>query len=128
MSSGYARVNVSDVENVAPKYGMQFGEARFPNDDLGNEDIGLSHYRIGAGKRLGFGHRHKEAQELYVVLEGTGRAKLDDEIIDLATLDVIRVAPPVLREFEGGPDGMTLLATGQRIKGDAEMVQEFWTD
>lgn len=85
-----------------------------------------AHYRFDPGQRLGFGHKHGEAEELYVVLEGAGRAKLDDRIIDLVEGDVLRVAPPVVREFEGGPDGMTLLATGHRIKGAAEMLQDFW--
>lgn len=128
MSSGYTLLNVDDAENVAPKFGMEFGEARFPNDDLGNDGLGIAHYRFEPGKRLGFGHRHGQAEENYVVLEGSGRFKIGDEIVPVATGDLVRVAPQVWREFEAGDDGMVLLAAGLRIKGDAEMDQEFWTD
>src|SRR5450756_1686141 len=79
---------------------------------------GVSHHRLKAGKRQGFGHKHENAEEIYVVLGGSGRVKLDDEIVEIARLDAIRVAPEVVRAFEAGPDGLELLAFGARHDGD----------
>ena len=129
MSTGYARINLDEVEDLAAKYGMaELGEARYLREDVGAEAIGLTYYRMNPGRRTGFGHRHKEAEEMYVVLAGSGRAKVGDEVIDLRPRDVVRVAPDAIREFESGPDGMELLATGTHFDGDGEMLQEWWTD
>jgi mannose-6-phosphate isomerase-like protein (cupin superfamily) len=129
MSTGYAYTNIDDVEDLAAKYGMgEIGEARYLREDVGAEAIGLTFYRMNPGRRTGFGHRHKEAEEMYVVISGTGRAKVGDEVIDLRARDVVRVAPATIREFEAGPNGMELLATGTHFEGDGEMVQEWWTD
>ena len=62
------------------------------------------------------------------MLSGSGRVRLDDEIADVGPLDAIRVAPEVVRAFEAGPEGLELIAFGERIKGDAEIVPEWWTD
>ena len=129
MSNGYAHINIDDVEDLAAKYGMgELGEARYLREDVGAEAIGLTYYRMNPGRRTGFGHRHKDAEEMYVVLAGSGRAKVGDEVIDLRVRDVVRVAPQTIREFESGPDGMELLATGTHVEGDGEMLQEWWTD
>ncbi|MEH3053357.1 MAG: cupin domain-containing protein [Patulibacter minatonensis] len=128
MASDYVHTNIDDIEDLAPKYGMEFGEARVIHAALGTEQAGASYYRMAPGKRFGFGHRHTDAEEIYLVLEGSGRVKLDDEIRDLARLDVLHCPPAVMREFEGGPEGMTLLAVGQHLKGDGEMVPGWWTD
>ena len=76
------------------------GEARFAKDDLDAEDTGVSLHRIRAGQRQPFAHKHDAAEEIYVVLAGSGRAKFDDAIVDIAKLDAIRVAPGVIRAFE----------------------------
>ena len=81
-----------------------------------------------AGKRQAFAHRHENAEEIYVVLAGSGRMKLDGDIIELGALDAIRVAPRVVRAFEAGPEGMQLLAFGPRRDGDGEVIQQWWTD
>jgi mannose-6-phosphate isomerase-like protein (cupin superfamily) len=129
MSTGYARINIDEVEDLAAKYGMgELGEARYLREDVGAEAIGMTHYRMNPGRRTGFGHRHKEAEEMYVVLAGSGRVKLGDEVIDLQVRDVVRVAPDTVREFEAGPGGMELLATGTHVEGDSEMLQAWWTD
>jgi mannose-6-phosphate isomerase-like protein (cupin superfamily) len=129
MSTGYARINIEDVEDAAPKFGMgEVGEARYVREDVGAEGVGLSWYRLNPGRRTGFGHRHEEVEEMYVVLGGSGRVKLDDEILDLRRGDVVRVAAPTVREFEGGPDGMELLATGTHANGDGELLHGWWTD
>jgi len=129
MNNGYARINIDEVEDLAAKYGMgELGEARYLREDVGAEAIGLTYYRMNPGRRTGFGHRHKEAEEMYVVLTGSGRVKLGDEVVELKVRDVVRVAPDTIREFESGPDGMELLATGTHVEGDGEMLQEWWTD
>jgi uncharacterized cupin superfamily protein len=129
MSNGYARTNIEHVEDLAAKFGMgEIGEARYLREDVGAEAIGMTYYRMNPGRRTGFGHRHKEAEEMYVVIAGTGRVKVGDEVIDLRARDVVRVAPATVREFEAGPDGMELLATGTHVEGDGEMLQEWWTE
>jgi mannose-6-phosphate isomerase-like protein (cupin superfamily) len=90
------------------------------------ENTGLSYHVVRPEQRQGFGHRHENAEEIYVVLSGSGKAKLDDEILDIETMDAIRVAPQVTRAFEAGPEGLELLAFGPRHEGDGELVQDFW--
>jgi uncharacterized cupin superfamily protein len=127
MSKGYAHTNFNEVEDLAVKFGMtDTGEARYLREEVGAETIGTSLYRMKPGKRTGFGHSHDEAEEMYVVVGGTGRVKIDDEIIDLAEWDTVRVAAPHVREFEAGDAGMTLLAFGNHVKGDGNMQQNFW--
>jgi mannose-6-phosphate isomerase-like protein (cupin superfamily) len=75
---------------------------------------------------LAFGHRHENAEEVYVILAGSGRVKLDDEIVDVETMDAIRVSPEVTRAFEAGPAGIEVLAFGPRHEGDGELVQGWW--
>ncbi|HKF80550.1 MAG TPA: cupin domain-containing protein [Thermoleophilaceae bacterium] len=123
----YSIKNLREVEDVAVKHGFSdMQEARFAYEDLGAEATGLSLHFVRPGKRQAFAHRHNEAEEIYVVLSGGGRIKLDDEMIEVGPMDAIRIAPPVSRAFEAGPDGLELLAFGPRHRGDAEVVPEFW--
>lgn len=125
----YTIKTLTDSENLAPKFGLgSMGESRFPSEELGTEQTGLSHYRILPGQRQPFGHRHDQAEEIYVVLSGSGRVKLDEEIAQIGPLDAIRVAPAVIRCFEAGDDGLELLAFGPRHKGDGELLHGWWTD
>jgi mannose-6-phosphate isomerase-like protein (cupin superfamily) len=120
----YTLKNLRDVEDVAPKFGFEsVQEARFAFRALDAEDTGLAYHRIKPGQH-GFGHRHDNAEEIYVVLSGDGRMKLDAEIVELKPFDAIRVAPPVVRAFEAGPDGLELLAFGPRHEGDGEVLRE----
>jgi mannose-6-phosphate isomerase-like protein (cupin superfamily) len=123
----FSRKNLHDVEDMAVKYGFgDLQEARFPRQDLDASDTGLAYLVLRPGKRQPFAHRHQDAEEIYVVLSGSGRVKLDDEILDLATMDAIRVGPSVVRAFEAGDEGLELLAFGPRHAGDAEQIQDFW--
>jgi mannose-6-phosphate isomerase-like protein (cupin superfamily) len=125
----YTIRNLREVEDLAAKHGLgDSQEARFPRADLEAESTGVAYLILRPGKRQPFAHRHDEAEEIYVVLAGTGRIKLDDDIIDLRPLDSIRMAPGVTRMLEAGPDGIEVLAFGPRHEGDAEMLQDFWTD
>jgi mannose-6-phosphate isomerase-like protein (cupin superfamily) len=129
MASAYTHKNLRDVEDSAPKFGYEeVQEARFANKDLETQDTGVSHLRVKPGKRQGFAHKHDEAEEVYVVVAGSGRVKLDDEIVEITELDAIRVSPGVIRQFEAGDDGIELIAVGARHEGDGDLVPDWWTD
>jgi quinol monooxygenase YgiN/uncharacterized cupin superfamily protein len=125
--TGFSIVNLEDVEDMAPKFGMQeTGEARFARGDLGAVETGLSLQRLRPGMRQSFGHVHHRDEELYVVLAGSGRVAVDDDVREVKRLDAIRVAPGSTRAFEAGPDGLELLAMGSHRAGDAQMHPGFW--
>jgi uncharacterized cupin superfamily protein len=110
---------------------VQFGfsrtqEARFPGHDLGAEQTGMNYLIIKPGQREAFAHRQRTAEEIYVVLSGSGRVKLDQELVELAPLDAVRVSPRVTRSFEAGPDGLQVLIFGPHVEADGEMVPDFW--
>lgn len=128
--SDYSIKNLKDVEDSAAGRGASDMEVRFGRKHLDSEHLGVSYVRYGANYRGPFGHRHREQEEAYVVVGGSGRVRLDDEIIDLRRWDVVRVAPQVARGFEGGPEGLELIAIGSDRPegGDGEMVEDFWTD
>jgi mannose-6-phosphate isomerase-like protein (cupin superfamily) len=129
MTASYTLKKLTDVEDSAARFGLgEVQEARFANEDLEAEQTGLSYHRLKADKRQGFAHRHEKAEEVYVVLGGSGRVKLDDEIIEIEALDALRVAPGVIRAFEAGSDGVELLAFGPRQEGDGEVIQNWWSD
>jgi quercetin dioxygenase-like cupin family protein len=115
--------NLRDVEDVAPRFGFdQVQEARFPSRALEAQSTGLAYHVIKPGQR-GLAHRHEQAEEIYVVIGGSGRMVLDREVVQLHPLDAIRVAPPVARAFEAGPDGLQILAFGPRHEGDGEILE-----
>ncbi|HEX3617025.1 MAG TPA: cupin domain-containing protein [Solirubrobacteraceae bacterium] len=125
----YAKTNLRQVEDSAAKHGVgESQEARFPRSELGAEQTGLNFLIVKPGRREAFAHRHREAEEIYVVLSGGGRVKLDDQLVELAVLDVVRVGPGTTRRFEAGSDGLELLIFGARVEGDGEIVDGFWTD
>src|SRR4051812_16380277 len=123
MPAPYTLKKLTDVEDSAPRFGFaEVQEARFATGDLGAEHTGVSHLRVKSDRRQGFAHKHENAEEVYVVLAGSGRVKLDDEIVKIEALDAIRVAPGVTRQFEAGPDGLELIAFGARHEGDGEII------
>jgi mannose-6-phosphate isomerase-like protein (cupin superfamily) len=127
--AGYTLTKLPEVKDSAPGFGYgEVQEARFATNDLGSGEIGVSYHRVKPGKRQGFAHKHDEAEEVYVVLAGAGRMKLDDEIIELEPLDAVRVTPGVIRQFEGGPKGLEVLAFGPRHEGDGDIIPGWWSD
>ena len=84
----------------------------FSRNEVDSEQVGVSRFSYEPGARMPFGHRHRVQEEVYVVVAGSGRAKLEDEIIELGVWDVLRVAPQVIRAFEAGPDGMEVICVG----------------
>jgi quinol monooxygenase YgiN/quercetin dioxygenase-like cupin family protein len=124
---GYEIVNLGEVEDMAPKFGYgELGEARFARAALGAEQVGVSLQRLRPGARQAFGHSHHRDEEVYVVLAGSGRVAVDDEVRELRRLDAVRVAPGSTRAFEAGPEGLELLATGAHHAGDAQIAPGFW--
>lgn len=128
-ASGYTLLNLEEVKDSAPDHGFSdFGEARFANDQLGTSQTGLSFHRVKPGKRQAFGHRHEQAEEVYVVIGGSGRIALDDEVINVGLRDVVRISPDVARAIEAGSEGLELLAFGARHQGDGEILPGWWPE
>ena len=125
--AGYTHINLEDVEDMAAKFGFgEQGEARFASRSLEAARTGVSHQRLRHGMRQAFGHRHRHAEEVVVVLAGSGRVKIDEEIRDVGPLDAIRLAPGSARAFEAGADGIELLIFGPQHRGDPIMDPGFW--
>jgi mannose-6-phosphate isomerase-like protein (cupin superfamily) len=129
MGKAFTKVSLAAVDDAAPQNG--FGdrwEARVAREALGSERTGVTLFRLLPGKRSPFTHRHTDAEEIYVVLSGRGRVKLEDEILDVGPLDSIRVAPATARAFEAGPEGLEFLVFGPHHPGDGEAVEDPWTN
>jgi mannose-6-phosphate isomerase-like protein (cupin superfamily) len=124
----YTKLNLREVENMAPKFGYSGMEARFAREPLGLKNSGMSLFRAEPGFRIPFGHRHNQQEEIYVIVAGSARVKLEDEIVELGTWDALRVPPETPRAFEAGPDGAEILAVGAPSTGmgDAELLEDFW--
>jgi mannose-6-phosphate isomerase-like protein (cupin superfamily) len=118
--------NLMEVEDAAADRGPEM-EARIGRKHLDSEHLGVSYFRYGPGFKAPFGHRHREQEEAYIVVQGSGRMRLDDQIIELHQWDTVRVRAQVVRAFEGG---LELIAIGNDRPegGDGEMVKDFWTD
>jgi mannose-6-phosphate isomerase-like protein (cupin superfamily) len=124
--SGFTKINLKEIEAG----GSADVEARFARKHLNSDHLGLSFFRYGSSHRSRIGHSHREQEELYLVVGGSGRVKLDDEIVELQLWDVVRVAPSTVRAFEGGPDGLELVAIGSDRPegGDGERIDDWWSD
>jgi mannose-6-phosphate isomerase-like protein (cupin superfamily) len=128
-AASHSRINLADVADAAPAKGFSDRwEARVAREDLHAEQTGLTHFRLHPGKRSPFMHRHRRAEEIYVVLRGHGRIKVDDEVFDVRALDAVRVAPEVARAFEAGPEGLEFIAFGPHHDADGEPVENDWID
>ena len=128
--AGYTVVNLKEVEDQAPRFGVSPDlEARMARVPLELEHSGVSYQRLAPGFRVPFGHNHKRQEEIYVVLSGSVRVKLDDDVVELKPLDAVRVAKETMRGFEAGPEGVELLAIGapNTGPGDAETVPGWWS-
>lgn len=128
----FTHTNFADVDDSAQAFGMgDIQEAHFATKPLGCEQTGIALHRVKAGKQSPTAHRHREQEELYVVLSGSGRAKLDEEYVDLSPLDVLRVDADVVRGFEGGPQGLEYLAFGAPVvdgdqRDQGEIIEDHW--
>jgi mannose-6-phosphate isomerase-like protein (cupin superfamily) len=122
----WTKKNFDELRDVSPPDAqVQFRLAREP---LNSPELGVSRFTYQPGGRMPWGHRHRVQEEVYVVVGGSGRAKLDDEIVALEAWDVLRVAPAVVRSFEAGSEGMDVICIGGRKPqgGDTERFEDFW--
>jgi mannose-6-phosphate isomerase-like protein (cupin superfamily) len=129
--SGYTKVNLRrDVEDQAPKFGMPSElHARFARTPIEGETLGISLISLDPDFRLPFGHKHEGQEEVYVVVRGSGRIKVEDEIVDLAAWDAIRIGKDTWRNMEAGPEGIEFLAFGAGDDPlDAEVASGWWSD
>lgn len=126
----YTVKNLHEVEDSAPKFGMEGMEARFASGDLGLTKSGVSLQRLAPDTTQPFGHHHDTQEELYVVVSGSGRVKLDDDVVELKAWDAVRVEPTVTRAFSAGSDGLELIAYGapavENLQKEASMEQGWW--
>jgi mannose-6-phosphate isomerase-like protein (cupin superfamily) len=127
---GYTKTNLREVENAAPKFDMPAEmEARFARSAIEGETLGLSLFTLAPGFRIPFGHSHANQEEVYVIVRGSARVKVDDEIVELGEWDAIRFDKGTTRNMEGGPEGCAYLAFGAGDDPtDAEMTPGWWTD
>ncbi|MEA2363408.1 MAG: hypothetical protein QOD71_2553 [Thermoleophilaceae bacterium] len=127
--SSYTKLNLLELEDSVGDRAPEV-EGRFGRTKLGSRDLGVTHFRYAAGFRSPVAHRHREQEEVYVVVAGSGRALLDREVVELQQWDTLRVAPEVVRAFEAGPDGLDLIAIGgpKPEGGDGEQASADWPD
>jgi mannose-6-phosphate isomerase-like protein (cupin superfamily) len=126
----YTVVNLKEVEDQAPKFGLSPQlEARMARVALGLENSGISYQRLEPDFRVPFGHKHKNQEEVYVLVSGSARIKLEDEVVDLKPFDAVRVPKDTMRSFEAGPEGAEFIAIGapNTGPGDADVVQDWWS-
>ncbi len=128
---GYTKKNLKQVENAAPSLGADAGfEVHFAREALDCERSGMTYFRYGPNGRTPFGHRHEEQEEIYVLLSGSARVKIDDDIVELEPFDALRIANDSMRAVEAGPDGAEIVAFGAGRGGreEAELVPGWWSD
>jgi len=129
----YTHLNLNDVEDQAPGFGLNEGmEARFASGDLGLEKSGAGLLRLQPGFRVPFGHAHSEQEEVYVVIRGSAKVKIEDETIDMKEYDALRVGAGVMRNVEAGPDGVEYVAFGapavEDKRAEADIQPGWWKD
>ena len=128
----YTKVNLKeDVEDQAPNFGLSPNlEARMARVPLEMEQSGVSYQRLAPNYRVPFAHRHKNQEEVYVLVSGSARMKLEDDIVDLKPWDAVRVHKDTVRGFEAGPEGAEMIAIGapNTGPGDADVIQDWWMD
>ena len=127
---GYTKTNVREVEDSAPKFDMPSEmQARFARRAIDGETVGMSLFTLEPVFRIPFGHKHETQEEVYVVVRGSARVKVEDEIVELAQWDAIRLDKDTMRAVEAGPDGIEYLAFGAGDDpSEVEMAQGWWTD
>jgi mannose-6-phosphate isomerase-like protein (cupin superfamily) len=131
----FTRKNLKrDLDDLGSNFdGSPDLEFRAATKALGLERSGLTYQRVPPDYRFPYGHTHETQEEIYVVVRGSGRMKVDDEIVELAEWDAVRVPPGSWRGYEAGPDGLELLVIGapnlgDDPRGDVEGTRDWWTD
>ena len=108
-------------------------EFRAATKSLELEESALTYQRVPPGLRFPYGHTHKTQEEVYLVVGGSGRMKVDDEIVDLEEWDAVRVPPGAWRGYEAGPEGLEILVIGalnlgEAVREDVEGQRDWWRD
>jgi len=127
--SDYTLTNLKEIDDSAGEHAPNL-EARFGRKHLNSEHLGVSYFRYSPNFRSPIGHSHREQEEVYVIVGGSGRIRLNDEIVELRPWDTVRVAPQTVRAFEGGPAGLEVIAIGadRPEGGDGIPAKDFWID
>ena len=130
--AAYTVKNLKEIENQGVKFGLDENdiEVRMAKDPLECSACGLSYLRLDAGYRPPFGHRHKTQEEIYILVNGSARMKLDDQLVDMQPFTAVRVSPETTRAYEAGPEGAELIVIGapRTGGGDADTVPGWWAD
>jgi mannose-6-phosphate isomerase-like protein (cupin superfamily) len=129
----YTRKNIKrDLEDIGGMFkGAPDLEFRAATKPLELEHAALSYQRVPPGYRFPFGHTHRKQEEVYVVVRGGGRMKIDDEVIALEEWDAVRVPAGTWRGYEAGPEGLEILVVGAPaidMRGDVDGERDWWSD
>jgi quercetin dioxygenase-like cupin family protein len=127
--SRFSTVNLLEIEDSVGERAPGI-EGRFGRKHLDSRDLGVSLFRYAANLRSPMAHSHREQEEAYLIVAGSGQVLLDGEVHPLRQWDVVRVAPEVVRAFEAGPDGLDVIAIGgpKPEEGDGVMGEANWPD
>jgi mannose-6-phosphate isomerase-like protein (cupin superfamily) len=130
--ANYTALNLKEVQNQGPNFGLdekdlQLRMARVP---LNCQNSGVSYLRFGPGWRTPYGHTHKQQEEIYILVSGSARMKLDDDVIEVEPWTAVRIAPEAMRAVEAGPDGAEIIAIGapNTGPGDGDITPGWWSD
>lgn len=129
--TAYTKKNLrSEVDDQAPKFGMPSEmEARFARTPIEGETLGLSLFTLAPNFRIPFGHKHETQEEVYVIVRGSGRIKVEDDVVDVGQWDAIRFDKDTMRNVEAGPEGIEYVAFGAgNDPSEVEMVQKWWDE
>jgi len=130
--SAYTVKNLKEVDDQAVHFGVEPGEleVRMARVPLECENSGVSYLKLGPNFRSNYGHQHKVQEEIYVLVTGSGRIKLDDDIVELTPWTAVRIHRDTIRALEAGPDGAELLAIGapNTGPGDGINTMDWWQD
>jgi len=130
--AGYTVQNLKEIDNQGVNFGLDENDIqlRMAKDPLECADCGLTYMRLGPGWRTPFGHNHKTQEEIYILVNGSARMKLEDKLVDMKPFTAVRVSPETMRSYEGGPEGAELIVIGtpRTGGGDADIVQGWWSD
>lgn len=127
----YTKTNLrNDVDDQAPRFGMPAEmQARFARTPLGGKTLGVSLFKLEPNFRIPFGHKHATQEEVYVIVRGSARVKVEGNVVDLDAWDALRIDKDTMRDVEAGPDGVEYLAFGAGDDAsEVEMVQNWWSD
>jgi uncharacterized cupin superfamily protein len=90
------------VLKAADAFWRRSNQMQTPNTDLGGQleasALGARMWRLEPGK-ASTKHRHFRQEELYVLLEGEGRVRVEDEVLTLKPLDALLVEPDTARQL-----------------------------